>query len=91
MRKLPQKKKGSLRKAPPPPPPPSRRPLYKRWVDIKDRLPDIDRDVLFITESYISFVYQLDKDMDSEFMAEFIRGREDTGKVTHWQYIEPPE
>ena len=55
------------------------------WIDVNDRLPDYDIQVLWVRESGFMFCAELDHDMDRMAIDKFLLTCSDiSGKTTHW-------
>lgn len=61
------------------------------WIDITKQLPEIDEFVLFIYDNGCIFQSHIDKDMDGEYLTQWLKGTKSTGPITHWMRIKSPE
>lgn len=64
------------------------------WIDLKNEKPDVDKQVLLLTDSGV-IEGSIDKDDDWSFIALDMHGcgccAGDSDEVTHWQQLpEPP-
>ncbi len=59
-----------------------------QWISVKDRLPEIDTYVIWVTESGFMFIKEIDKD-DGAWWKEKTAY---SGNITHWMPLpEPPK
>ena len=65
--------------------------IENEWIDITKQLPEIDEFVLFVYDSGWMYQGHIDKDMDSEYLTQWIKGTKTTGSITHWMRIKSPE
>lgn len=61
------------------------------WIDITKQLPEIDEFVLFAYDNGCIFQGHIDKDMDGEYLIQWLKGTKLTGPITHWMRIKNPE
>lgn len=62
-----------------------------RWRDVTEELPDYDEYVLWRTEQGHYSVWEIDKDMDWEWVKRACGyGTENSNMPTHWKPITPP-
>jgi hypothetical protein len=57
-----------------------------QWISVEDKLPDIDDYVIWYYESGAMAIWEIDKDMNLEWLKKRSRG----DRITHWMPLPQP-
>lgn len=69
--------------------------MNDKWISVKDKLPGYDKPVLWVYESGLMVIFEIDKDFNADYLDYILSGLSqevNLGPITHWMELpEAPE